>query len=411
MPNIWPLVPLEELLTPVSRPETVDADKTYRILGAHWYAQGLYVKDITTGAGIQAKSLYRVEEGDFVYNRLFAWKGSFALATKENHGCYVSNEFPCFAVNRFRLDGRFLWQFFSRSSVWDDALSESTGGTPTSRNRLKEHKFLAFKIPLPPLDEQRRIVARIEQLAAKIEEARQQNEHATETAGILYEQARNSAFRSLQCERKPIGELFTLINGRAFKPDEWGESGRRIVRIQNLKYRDASFNKFAGPVDQKHLIRDGDVLFAWSGQVVSLGAHIWHGQEAVLNQHIFNVKSLVPMHPKFVREGFNALIGQMKAQVRGLEMFHIRKQEIDRLLFPMISMQAQHRMVDFLDDLQAKVDALKKLQAETAAELDALLPSILDRAFRGELVGAVREPALRSIASDALKQREAGSTA
>lgn len=38
-----------------------------------------------------------------------------------------------------------------------------------------------------------------------------------------------------------------------------------------------------------------------------------------------------------------------------------------------------------LDNLQAKVDTLKRLQVETAAELDALLPSILDRAFRGEL--------------------------
>jgi type I restriction enzyme S subunit len=168
----WPLVPLGELLATVSRPEAVETEKTYRILGAHWYAEGLYIKDVRTGAGIQAKSLYRVEEGDFAYNRLFAWKGSFALATKENHGCYVSNELPCFAVNRSRLDGRFLWRYFSRRSVWDEALSESTGGTPTSRNRLKEHKFLAFKIPLPPLDEQRRIVARIEKLKAKIEEAR-----------------------------------------------------------------------------------------------------------------------------------------------------------------------------------------------------------------------------------------------
>lgn len=38
-----------------------------------------------------------------------------------------------------------------------------------------------------------------------------------------------------------------------------------------------------------------------------------------------------------------------------------------------------------LDGLQAKVDALRRLQAKTAAELDAMLPSILDRVFRGEL--------------------------
>jgi type I restriction enzyme, S subunit len=45
----------------------------------------------------------------------------------------------------------------------------------------------------------------------------------------------------------------------------------------------------------------------------------------------------------------------------------------------------QRRIVAYLDGLQAKVDALKRLQAETAAELDALLPSILDRAFKGHL--------------------------
>ncbi len=185
MPNPWPVVSLGELLTPVSRPEPVNAEKTYHILGAHWYAQGLYTKEVTAGTGVRANALYRVEQGDFVYNRLFAWKGSFALANKQNHGCYVSNEFPCFAVNASRLDGQFLFRYFSRSSIWDDALSESTGGTPTSRNRLKEGKFLAFKIPLPPLDEQRRIVARIEQLAAKIGEVRELREQILSESDAL----------------------------------------------------------------------------------------------------------------------------------------------------------------------------------------------------------------------------------
>jgi type I restriction enzyme S subunit len=45
----------------------------------------------------------------------------------------------------------------------------------------------------------------------------------------------------------------------------------------------------------------------------------------------------------------------------------------------------RHRIVTKLDALHAEVDPLKRLQAETAAELDALLPAILDRAFRGEL--------------------------
>lgn len=49
------------------------------------------------------------------------------------------------------------------------------------------------------------------------------------------------------------------------------------------------------------------------------------------------------------------------------------------------SLQEQHRIVAELDALQMQVDALKKLQVETAAELDALLPSVLDKAFKGDL--------------------------
>ena len=52
---------------------------------------------------------------------------------------------------------------------------------------------------------------------------------------------------------------------------------------------------------------------------------------------------------------------------------------------PLPPISEQHRIVAYLDDLQAKVDSLKQLQAETAAALDALLPSVLDRAFKGKL--------------------------
>ena len=136
----WSMVPLRELLTPVSRPEAVDPQKTYHILGAHWYAKGLYTKDIKNGSQIQAKNLYRVERGDFVYNRLFAWKGSFAVASEENDCCYVSNEFPCFAVNQDRIHSRYLWRYFSRAAVWEEALGLSTGGTPTSRKPVQRRE-------------------------------------------------------------------------------------------------------------------------------------------------------------------------------------------------------------------------------------------------------------------------------
>jgi type I restriction enzyme S subunit len=52
---------------------------------------------------------------------------------------------------------------------------------------------------------------------------------------------------------------------------------------------------------------------------------------------------------------------------------------------PVPSLSEQRRIVAYLNDLQAKIESLKRLQSETADELDALLPSVLDKAFRGEL--------------------------
>jgi type I restriction enzyme S subunit len=396
MPNPWPVVSLGELLTPVSRPEPVNAEKTYHILGAHWYAQGLYTKEVTAGTGVRANALYRVEQGDFVYNRLFAWKGSFAVANKENHGCYVSNEFPCFKVNALRLDGQFLWRYFSRSSMWDEALSESTGGTPTSRNRLKEGKFLAFKIPLPPLDDQRRIVARIEKLAAKIEEARGPRQTAREQSDLIFysvaKQLRSSLLKDAPVKR--IGDITIVTSGgtpdRA-NPRFWingtipwiktGELQDLDVRIAEEKITEAGLLNSSAklfPVET--------VLVALYGQGQTRGRTGRLTVPATTNQAC---AAILPQLDRFdslyLQYWLRGLYHEMRQQDRAGAQPNWNGGMIKAIKIALPELSEQRRIVTYLDNLQAKVNALKRLQAEIAAELDALLPSILDKAFRGEL--------------------------
>jgi type I restriction enzyme, S subunit len=66
-------------------------------------------------------------------------------------------------------------------------------------------------------------------------------------------------------------------------------------------------------------------------------------------------------------------------------MKNISEEKVSNLLIPIYNFEEQRRIVAYLDDLQAQVFTLKHLQADTQAELDALLPSILDKAFKGEL--------------------------
>jgi len=76
---------------------------------------------------------------------------------------------------------------------------------------------------------------------------------------------------------------------------------------------------------------------------------------------------------------------QIQERAKGDMIRHLVLREIRDLTVPVPPLPEQARIVAYLDGLQAKVDALKALQGETAAELNALLPSVLDRAFLGRL--------------------------
>src|SRR5437868_9136857 len=84
-----------------------------------------------------------------------------------------------------------------------------------------------------------------------------------------------------------LGDVAEYINGFAFKPTDWGETGVPIIRIQNLNSPNASFNYFDGQIADKFKVQNGDLLISWSA---SLDAFLWNRGEAILNQHIFNVR-------------------------------------------------------------------------------------------------------------------------
>jgi type I restriction enzyme S subunit len=403
MSRVWPMVPLGEILTPVNRPEDVDPEVTYHILGAHWYAEGLYTKEVKPGSQIQAAKVYRVEEGDFVYNRLFAWKGSFAVAARENHGCYVSNEFPCFAVNRNLAERQYLWKYFSRTTVWDQALGLSSGGTPTSRNRLKEEKLLAMMIPLPPLSEQRRIVARIEELAAKIEEARGLRRQAVEDVELLLQRA---VARIVNKERWPEIPLRDLLredsqNGLSPRPSDT-PPGIPILRISAVTSRrdatveetDFKYLQVSEREAAKYRLDPGDLLACrFNGNLHYVGRFaLYRGYlrkptlypDKLIRFRVDTEKIL----PEFARFSLNspkgrAVVESLCATTAG--NIGISAGNLKTAPVPVPPLPEQYRIVAYLDSLQAKVDMLKRLQAETATELDALLPSVLDKAFKGEL--------------------------
>jgi len=175
-------------------------------LGVRWYAGGPLARETVTNETSKATKLVRVEVGDFIYNRLFAWKGSFGVIAPSLAGSYVSGEFPAFRTDPASLLPEYLFLYMSRPGIWDQILLESTGSTATSRNRWKEDRFLSMPIDLPPVQGQRRIV----DLISSIDAATVDGEAMLASTEMLLGASREEAWFSQVNSCLPLSEVATI---------------------------------------------------------------------------------------------------------------------------------------------------------------------------------------------------------
>ena len=158
--------PLSEVMERAYRPVLVEPDTEYRILGMRSKTGGPFLRERKRGAEVAARTLYRVEAGDFIYSRLFAWQGSFGIVPNKLSGCHVSNEFPTFIVDRARVDPRFLIYWFSLPHTQQLVEKDCYGSTPGTRNRYKDQHLLRLNAPLPTIEKQLRIIAKLDMVSA-----------------------------------------------------------------------------------------------------------------------------------------------------------------------------------------------------------------------------------------------------
>lgn len=190
-----------------------------------------------------------------------------------------------------------------------------------------------------------------------------------------------------------IGELCRLVNGKAFKPSDWGVAGLPIVRIQNLNRSDAKFNFFDGPVEEKFLIKNGDLLFAWSGTPgTSFGAHTWNGPDAILNQHIFNVHyNHHVVDREFFRCAINQTLDEQIAKAHGgVGLAHVTKGRFEQTVIPLPPINEQRRMVAKIDSLSAKSKRTRDQLDHVPRLVEKYKQAILEQAFQGNLTSKWR---------------------
>jgi hypothetical protein len=169
LPDGWQLLPIRSFATQVENKEMVHPDNEYQMAGVRGNGGGVFYRETVLGKEQSAKYLYPIRPGSIIYNRLFAWKASFAVVSEEFSGLYVSNEFPQFEINEKIALPEFVFLLLTTNKVVGAVKAASIGSSAVSRNRFVEPELLAFKVPIPPLSIQQKIVVHWE--TAQLERA------------------------------------------------------------------------------------------------------------------------------------------------------------------------------------------------------------------------------------------------
>ena len=174
-------------------------------------------------------------------------------------------------------------------------------------------------------------------------------------------------------ESTTLGALGRYLNGRAFKKNEWSTRDRPIIRIQNLTGSGASYNYFEGDVEERYVARPGDLLVSWAA---TLGAYIWSGPEAVVNQHIFKVESNIDR--RFHKYLIDYKLGDLMEHSHGSGMVHITRGRFDALPVAVPPLEEQQRIVTILDDHLSRLDAAEELMRTSQRRLNVMDRAVID---------------------------------
>ncbi|OFT88902.1 restriction endonuclease subunit S [Corynebacterium sp. HMSC28B08] len=389
----WPTVKLGDVLTPVRESEFFPNPGAERFVTVKLHGQGAVERGISAGKTPVAFTGFRIQAGQFIYSRIDARNGAFAIVPSELDGAVVSKDFPVFEINERRCSPRYLEHFARTGRLTANAKAFSQGAT--NRQRIKEKTLLRFKFPLPPLPEQRRIAGILGKASASVT--------SRQTLHFKMNELRDRSFNRFHTKHTqgstPISFkdlVLQIENGRSpvcesreAEKDEWGILKLSAVTSGEFKSHENKALLQDSNALKNFEVHPGDLLMTRKNTPELVGAVALVRKtrgRLLLPDLIYRLR----LNQELVEaEYFRALLmsAPVRARIRALaggssqSMSNISKQRLNQLVMSIPPLSDQREFV-----LQSeKIYRLQDRNTEALKLTQELHASLAARAFSGQL--------------------------
>ena len=284
--NDAPTVAFGQLLSPNRRPYTLASDEDADLVGMRLYGLGPFHRELKPAEMIRKKTHFVIREGDVIYNKLFAWKGTFGIVPPELDGMLVSDKFPTYELDSSRVSPEYLRWCFRLPSLWEQARRLSVGSAALSKLTLNPPRFLELEIPLPPLAKQQHVAETLDRLHGGVQQlARLHDLMAQQIAALV-----PVCLSRLAAREASLGVLGDVLlnkprNGWSARCDDdpMGTPVLALGAVTGFHYRPREYKRTSLPTspDAHYWLRPGDLLMTRSNTPELVGhAAIYTGEPA-----------------------------------------------------------------------------------------------------------------------------------
>ena len=314
--------------------------------------------------------------------------GKVALVDK--HYKYAFGGFIGQITPSNNIDPKYL--FYSLiSEDYKSYIAQLTDGV--NINNLKIKDLQGFQIPVPPLEEQKQIVAKLDQCFEAIDKAKANAAKNLENAKELFQSKLNDIFsqKGEGWVEKKLGDVCSLIGGgtpskknKQFYTGDILWATVRDMKLDVITQTECSITKEAVSKSSTNIIPKGNVIIATR---VGLGKVCLINQDTAINQDLRGVipKEKSDLQVKYLFWWFKSISKLIINEGTGATVQGVKLPFVKSLNIPIPTTASQSNIVALLDTLQEQTQSLESKYQQELNSLEELKKSILQKAFEGEL--------------------------